>query len=442
MCVPQVALLRCNQLSFDTMQKRICARLVNGVFVIDRPFFDLDVQLAVPSVRLNPSLDDVQSAINRAAVAVLEASKKVRDWGQANVPDKQRKTFFDILGKDLGIIKVCLRLTGALFTTRRHVAQYLSTFQRYDWLWRDDKEAEYRKFLAKHNDEPDMGAFEAELIKYREIEADIDHIPPTYVIGALSLNTNNLRLQLKAEARMWQFTYASKLHAQAKERMSSLLEYIRVTTNKLSREVNSLDSLRYVMVVLREIRERETTIEIEIAPILDMYRLLEAYVPGTLVDKEEMDQKSIIRHNWRKLVEFAETITDNLSLVQGVYKKKLLADTREFRVDVKQFRADFEENGPMMQGIDPMEAVERLRRFKEDLAVRERKMEMYKAGEDLFALQQSQYPELIKSRKEVSLLDQLYSLYVEVINSYETYKKVRRRRNLLTRLMTAGLACD
>lgn len=82
----------------------------------------------------------------------------------------------------------------------------------------------------------------------------------------------------------------------------------------------------------------------------------------------------------------------------------------------------------MMQGIDPMEAVERLRRFKEDLAVRERKMEMYKAGEDLFALQQSQYPELIKTRKEVSLLDQLYSLYVEVINSYETYKKVRRTR--------------
>lgn len=148
-------------------------------------------------------------------------------------------------------------------------------------------------------------------------------------------------------------------------------------------------------------------------------------MPGTLVDKEEMDQKSIIRNTWRKLVEFAETITDNLSLVQGVYKKKLLTDTREFRADVKQFRQDFDEDGPMQQGIDPMEAVERLRRFKEDLAVRERKMEMYKAGEELFALQQSQYPELIKTRKEVQLLDQLYSLYVEVINSYETYKKVR-----------------
>lgn len=168
--------------------------------------------------------------------------------------------------------QVCLRLTGALFTTRKYVSQYLSSFQRYDWLWRDDKEAEYRKFLARHGDNPDIDAFEAELIKYRETEADIDHIPHNYVIGALSLNTNNLKLQLKAEARAWQFQYASKLHSMAKERMSALFEYIRVTTNKLNREVNSLDSLRYVMVVLKEIRERETTIEIEIAPILDMYR--------------------------------------------------------------------------------------------------------------------------------------------------------------------------
>jgi hypothetical protein len=69
--------------------------------------------------------------------------------------------------------------------------------------------------------------------------------------------------------------------------------------------------------------------------------------------------------------------------------------------------------------------VDRLRRFKDDLAVRERKMEMYKAGEDLFALPQTQYPELVKTKKEVQLLDQLYSLYVEVINSFENFKKVR-----------------
>lgn len=67
--------------------------------------------------------------------------------------------------------------------------------------------------------------------------------------------------------------------------MTALMDYIRVTTTRLNVEVDSLDSLRYVMVVLKEVRERESSIEMEITPILDMYQMLEHYLPGGLVDK-------------------------------------------------------------------------------------------------------------------------------------------------------------
>lgn len=36
-----------------------------------KPFFELDVQLSVPSVRLSPSLEDVQRSVNAAAASVL-----------------------------------------------------------------------------------------------------------------------------------------------------------------------------------------------------------------------------------------------------------------------------------------------------------------------------------------------------------------------------------
>lgn len=35
------------------------------------PFFEVDVQLSVPSVRLSPSLEDVQRSVNAAAASVL-----------------------------------------------------------------------------------------------------------------------------------------------------------------------------------------------------------------------------------------------------------------------------------------------------------------------------------------------------------------------------------
>ena len=96
------------------------------------------MQLSVPSVRLTPSLDDVQRAINRSAVAVIGCSKQLWQWGQLHLPDlgpdgEQLKTsYFDVLGCDLEIIKVALLLTGALHGTRNEISKYLQTFKRYD----------------------------------------------------------------------------------------------------------------------------------------------------------------------------------------------------------------------------------------------------------------------------------------------------------------------
>ena len=155
------------------------------------------------------------------------------------------------------------------------------------------------------------------------------------------------------------------------------------------------------MNVLREIRERESSIEMEITPILDMYQMLDNYLPGGLVDKEEMDMKSDIRRSWRKLVDYAEIVADKLSAIQGTYKKELIHDIKFFAQDAVEFRAHFEKSGPSVPGIAPEEAVERLKKFKDQLATRERKMEMYAAGEALFALGHTSFPELAQTKKEV-----------------------------------------
>ena len=46
--------------------------------------------------------------------------------------------------------------------------------------------------------------------------------------------------------------------------------------------------------------------------------------------------------------------------------------------DVLHFREDFLRNGPMVDGIAPNDAVDRLSRFKEELKIRERKMDSYR----------------------------------------------------------------
>ena len=86
------ALLHSVKSSLEAVKKRVCSRGGTGFLFLDRPFFEVDVQLSVPSVRLSPSLDDVQRAINRASKAVIGCSMAVFEWGQ-QVSERSERAF-------------------------------------------------------------------------------------------------------------------------------------------------------------------------------------------------------------------------------------------------------------------------------------------------------------------------------------------------------------
>lgn len=99
------------------------------------------------------------------------------------------------------------------------------------------------------------------------------------------------------------------------------------------------------------------------------------------------------------------------------FKRELIKEVKAFVVDAQYFRKDWEANGPMVPGLDPMEAVDRLRKFQQMFEVRKRKWENYSSGEELFGLPVTLYPELEQTEKEIQMLDRLYNLYVTVITT-------------------------
>ena len=99
--------------------------------------------------------------------------------------------------------------------------------------------------------------------------------------------------------------------------MAKLYEYLRGLTNKLNVEVESLDTLRYVMIILKEVREKESSIQQDISPILDMYSMLDHYLQGGVINREEIEQKANLLPSWRKVVEHADSVAKGLSAVQG-----------------------------------------------------------------------------------------------------------------------------
>eukprot|EP00953_Heterococcus_sp_UTEX-ZZ885_P001479 1322-Heterococcus_DN1.PRE.2 len=94
------------------------------------------------------------------------------------------------------------------------------------------------------------------------------------------------------------------------------------------------------MSLLRDVRERESTLELDLAAVLDLYRMLEHYLPGALVSEEEARERALIRVTWRRLLDFAE---------EGAYKRQLIADARDLRDNVRALSQHWEQSPPMQR---------------------------------------------------------------------------------------------
>lgn len=105
---------------------------------------------------------------------------------------------------------------------------------------------------------------------------------------------------------------------------------------KLNRKIEDLDSLRFIMHVLREVREKESSIDIEINPIMDMYQLLECYLPAGFMEKEEIDKKTVLRSSWKKVVAQSLSRADELSRTQAMFRAGLLRDIEALKIDIAQ----------------------------------------------------------------------------------------------------------
>jgi|TARA_B110001450_G_scaffold76246_1_gene72546 hypothetical protein len=73
---------------------------------------------------------------------------------------------------------------------------------------------------------------------------------------------------------------------------------------KIDKPAKDIDSLGQVMHALEEIRKKESEIDIDFRPVIDMFALLEnsSYMENKEQKGDEMDASTIIEKDWSSLV--------------------------------------------------------------------------------------------------------------------------------------------
>lgn len=57
-------------------------------------------------------------------------------------------TYYDMIARDKQIVKVVLLLTGSIEGTKESVLEYISSFDKYKFLWQKDLATEYAAFMS------------------------------------------------------------------------------------------------------------------------------------------------------------------------------------------------------------------------------------------------------------------------------------------------------
>lgn len=403
--------------------------------IVSSALFEVDLSLQVPKVTLSPSLDEVQDAINAVARDVLQCTRKLIDWGidpTASTGKRPRRSFYDRLASDKNLAIVLLLLTGAVEETKLRAVSHLSKYDSYAWLWQKDPESVYKEFLS--NQSPILEDFIQELHKFVAVEQEIAEFPAAEQLGCLHLKTENLKAAFKHETERWKFQYSEKLHQEAKADMDACTEQMHDLKSKLERDVKDFASLKFVMDAQAEIRDVQSWIDSKFELIIERYNTLEKYLPFGVMTKDEMDTKSVLRTQWTQILGMSSQVMSNVNGLQGGFKQDLMDNVKLFKADVKRFRADYDLNGPMARSLDPndpngksippLEAMTRLNKYKREFETLNRKFELFNGGEKLFGLPEQKYPDLVRTRKELRLLDQLYTLYQQVISTVDEYKAI------------------
>ncbi|CAJ1081553.1 dynein axonemal heavy chain 5 isoform X1 [Xyrichtys novacula] len=401
------------------------------------PLFRASMQLAIPNIVLRPSLDDIQSTVNRMVSVVLTVTKDIPLWTFAHLQYKQQQVEQaavrdggdDIpvkppvlrplerqLAEHKDITKAVMQLGSIVSSLRTQAAETLDQLSHFSTLWNQDPEEQVQTFLQS---EPSLTEFSSQISFYSKLEVQISELPASFMVGSVLFDTDQLKLALSQECRLWKRAFGAALNRRASADMDEVFSFVDTLTKRLQRPITDLEDVRGAMAALREVREEEVRIDATIGPVEESFALLNKH--ELFFSDGNAERVDSLMYAWRNLNVLVDQNQNTLVRIQPRMKADLLSAVQSFQIHVQSFCGEYNHRGPGMEGVAPAEASERLQSFQAEFDQLWRNYTTYSGGEELFGLPVNEYPELQRIKRELSLLSKLYSLYNAVIDSVAGY---------------------
>ncbi|KAL1516507.1 hypothetical protein ABEB36_000416 [Hypothenemus hampei] len=389
------------------------------------PLMSTSMILQIPIATINPNLDDIQNTFSQVLQNILDINKYIPLWGQAekknalnndDVSRQQQNNYYKAVSENKEIMRVYMSLQGVLYLLNPDVAGLLDKYLEWKYLWVENRDQIIDEFCEK---DPLIVEIAEKFSEYDNRAEEIRQFPDQHDIGAIRIHMEDLKLALLVESDSWKHIMGKNLSERYKKKLTTMVDFIKTQQKILNKPIKDLDDCRNAMNCLATIRENFIEMDLDLSLMEEAYSTFGKFKIDT--PKEDIDRVESLRFNFQSMVNHSKTIQEDICNVQGPLLEELTNGVRNFKGEVDAFDRDFEESGPMVPGLSAREASDRVLAFQDRFDELWRKFEMYSSGERLFGLEVNDYPILHKRKKEFTLLNKLYGLYLAVNHSIDGY---------------------
>ncbi|CAG7714181.1 unnamed protein product [Allacma fusca] len=462
------ALQKTTRISLDILRKRTeepqiskrqPEKQVNRI-----PLFTADLILAIPVVQVKPPLEDAQMILGRSIQLVVESLKRVVIWGQtrrssfdmqsqeayykdtSKLPENEAQPYERLMAQEQmvrqsiqmdnvnsklkncykpvmeykDISKMVLMMQTVVMQAKPKVSSLINKYMAYQYLWKEDRDDEVQQII---DSDPVITEIQAIWRRYGELEEDITNIPASHRAGPLQVHTEEMKQGLLIEVKAWKNALCKALSEKYKMKTLQISKFIDEANKDLSTPIKDMNDIRFVMTVQERIRENFVTHDAMLTPIEEAYSFLNS--KDYRVPEEESNRADTLRLNYNKLLTRASEIQEKINSVQDANRRRLAESVVKFQADLKKYVVKYEAGGPMVEGLAPQDASDRLVTFQDEFDELFERYTMCNAGEKLFGLPEHDYPALNKLNKELALLQKLYGLFNDVMKAVNGYYDIK-----------------
>ncbi|ODM96104.1 Dynein heavy chain 5, axonemal [Orchesella cincta] len=444
------------------VSKRNPGKVLNRV-----PLFFADLTLTIPTITLKPTLNEMQQALSRGIQLICECLKRVIIWGQirrssfaqdAETPfykdptkggqshdepvaqfarlqpadaylrasmqvdnlNARLKNCFKPVMEHKDVSKLVLMMQTVVQQAKPRVQTIISQYMHYNFLWKDTREDEVEAVVAT---DPVITEIEAIMRTYKELDEEIDAIPQSHRAGPMDILTKEMKLGFRCEVKEWRLAYCRQLSNKYKVICQQIAKFVEECNKELQIPIKDMNDLYSVMSTLIKIRENMYKNDSMLQPIEECYAFLNSQ--KYRVPDDESNRADTLRYNFNKMLAKAFQTQDKIVSLQDTNRKKLIEQVAKFQQDLKQYLDRYQTKGPMKDGLSVEVATDRLFTFQDEFDELWERYTMCNSGEKLFGFPRNEYPEIYVVKKQLALLQKLYSLYNEFLRTMNSYHEFR-----------------